>query len=152
MDTQEAKDVLVVDDNLADTALLLAVFRDLQLTHRLHITTDGEAALSFLHRRGEYAHAPRPDLILLDLNLPKLHGRDVLQEVKQNSALRTIPVMVFSSSAAASDIAASYELGANAYLIKPFQLDDMAQLIRTFVDFWCTRVTLVPHYYRATES
>jgi len=120
--------------------------------HRLHITTDGEAALSFLHRRGEYAHAPRPDLILLDLNLPKLHGRDVLHQVKQHSALRTIPVMVFTSSAAASDIASSYELGANAYLIKPFQLEDMVDLIRAFVDFWCARVTLVPHHYCAAES
>jgi chemotaxis family two-component system response regulator Rcp1 len=152
VDTQEAKDVLVVDDNLADTALLLAVFRDLQLQHRLHIATDGEAALSFLHRQGQYAHAPRPDLIMLDLNLPKLHGRDVLRQVKQDVALRTIPVMVFTSSAAASDIASSYEAGANAYLIKPFQLEDMVNLIRAFVDFWCTRVTLVPHHYRAAES
>ena len=146
MDSREAKDVLVVDDNLADTALLLAVFRDLQLTHRLHIATDGEAALSFLHRRGQYAHAPRPDLILLDLNLPKLPGREVLQQVKQHSALRTIPVMVLTSSAADSDIAESYELGANAYLVKPFQLEDLVELIRTFVDFWCTRVTLSPRH------
>lgn len=145
-ESREARDILVVDDNLADTALLLAVFRDLQLAHRLHIATDGEAALSFLHRRGQYAHAPRPHLILLDLNLPKLPGREVLQQIKQHASLRTIPVMVLTSSAADSDVAESYALGANAYLVKPFQLEELVDLIRAFVDFWCTRVTLAPRH------
>lgn len=139
------KDVLVVDDNAADIALLSAVFRDLALQHRLHVAHDGIDALSFLHQRGTYANAPRPDLILLDLNLPKLHGRDVLEQLKQHGAFKTIPVMVLSSSAAERDVIDSYERGASAYLIKPFQFDDFVALIRSMVEFWCVRVTTVPH-------
>lgn len=133
-----------MDDNAADTALLQAVFRDLAIKHRLHIATDGERALSFLHRQGSYAHAPRPDIILLDLNLPRLAGRDVLQHVKQHAALRTIPVLVFTSSAAERDVLDSYERGANAYLVKPFQLDELVGLVRTLVDFWFVLVTSTP--------
>jgi CheY-like chemotaxis protein len=143
--TPSTKDVLVVDDNAADIALLNAVFRDLALQHRLHVAQDGVEALSFLHREGRHAHAPRPDIILLDLNLPKLHGRDVLQQLKQHDALRSIPVMVLSSSAAESDVVESYARGANAYLVKPFQLDDFVDMIRVLIDFWCTRVVTAPH-------
>jgi CheY-like chemotaxis protein len=142
--TNTPKDVLVVDDNAADTQLLEAVFRDLALKHRLHIVTNGEQALSFVHRQGSYAAAPRPDVVLLDLNLPRLSGRDVLQHLKQHATLRTIPVMVFSSSAAESDVLDSYALGANAYLVKPFQLDELVELVRKFVDFWFVVVTAAP--------
>jgi CheY-like chemotaxis protein len=141
-ETQRTKDVLVVDDNAADTALLQAVFRQLQLTHRLHVVADGLEALSFLHKEGKFAHAPRPCVILLDLNLPKLNGREVLQQLKQSSALRTIPVMIFSSSAAEDDILESYEHGANAYLVKPFQLHELVELMRTLVEFWTSHVRL----------
>jgi CheY-like chemotaxis protein len=145
-------DVLVVDDNLADTALLCTVFEDLKLTHRLHVVSDGEAALSFLHQRGEHSHAPRPDLVLLDLNLPKVHGHAVLQQVKANADLRTIPVMVFSSSAAAGDIAGSYERGANAYLVKPLELEDLEELVRTLAAFWGNRVAPMPRDFQRVES
>lgn len=144
VDTARARDVLVVDDNAADTALLQAVFRQLQMTHRLHVVADGLEALSFLHKEGKFAHAPRPALILLDLNLPKLHGRDVLQQLKQHALLRTIPVMIFSSSSAESDIQGSYELGANAYVVKPFELDELLGLMRTLVEFWIDRASLPP--------
>ena len=149
---RDAMDVLVVDDNLADTALLCTVFEDLKLVHRLHVVTDGEAALSFLHKRGEHAHAPRPDLVLLDLNLPKVHGHAVLQQVKAHADLRTIPVMVFSSSAAAGDIANSYEHGANAYLVKPLELEDLEALVRALAAFWCTRVAPMPRNFQRLDS
>lgn len=142
--TEHTKDFLVVDDNVADTALLQAVFRQLQLSHRLHVVGDGLEALSFLHKEGKFAHAPRPAVILLDLNLPKLHGREVLQQLKQHSLLRTIPVMVFSSSASERDILDSYARGANAYLVKPFQLHELVQLVRTLVEFWTSRASLPP--------
>ncbi|HET8932008.1 MAG TPA: response regulator [Polyangiales bacterium] len=146
MDHRDPMDVLVVDDNLADTALLQTVFQDLRLMHRLHIVTDGEAALSFLHKHGEHAHAPTPDLVLLDLNLPKVHGHAVLQQVKMHTDLRTIPVMVFSSSQAAVDIANSYEHGANAYLVKPLELEELEGLVRALAAFWCNRVVPMPRH------
>lgn len=138
------KDVLIVDDNDADVALLGAVFKDLGLEHRLHVATDGVEALSFLHKEGRFAAVPRPDLILLDLNLPKMHGREVLEQLKQHAALKWIPVMVLSSSSAEHDIIESYERGASAYLVKPFQLDDMVALVKAVIDFWCVRVTMAP--------
>lgn len=152
VDQRDPLDVLVVDDNLADTALLCTVFQDLQLMHRLHIVSDGEAALSFLHKRGEHAHAPRPDLVLLDLNLPKVHGRDVLQQVKASADLKTIPVMIFSSSQAACDIADSYEHGANAYLVKPLELEDLEDLVRALAAFWCNHVAPMPRHFHRAES
>ncbi|HKU39020.1 MAG TPA: response regulator [Polyangiales bacterium] len=144
MTAAHAKDVLVVDDNAADTALLQAVFKQLQLTHRLHVAADGLEALSFLHKEGKFAHAPRPAVILLDLNLPKLAGREVLSQVKQHDQLRTIPVMIFSSSSAEADIRDSYTRGANGYVVKPFQLDELVELIGTLVEFWLTHVSLPP--------
>src|SRR5262245_39673129 len=144
MTAAHAKDVLVVDDNAADTALLQAAFKQLRLVHRLHVVADGLEALSFLHKEGKFAHAPRPAVILLDLNLPKLPGREVLSQVKQHERLRTIPVMIFSSSAAENDILDSYERGANGYVVKPFQLDELLRLIGTMVEFWLSRVTLPP--------
>ena len=138
------KDILVVDDNAADTTLLLAVFKQLQVAHRLHVVADGHEALSFLHKEGKFAHAPRPAVILLDLNLPRLPGRDVLQRLKEQPALRSIPVMIFSSSAAERDIVDSYERGANAYLVKPFQLQELVELMRSVVDFWLAHVAMPP--------
>jgi CheY-like chemotaxis protein len=137
-------DVLVVEDNAADAALLQRVFRQLGLTHRLHIVLDGHEALAFLSRQGEFSDAPRPAMIWLDLNLPSLHGRDVLSHVKSDASLRTIPVMVFSSSSAERDVQESYERGANAYLVKPFDLKDLVKLVAVAVDFWLSKVMLAP--------
>jgi CheY-like chemotaxis protein len=142
--TQIPYDLLVVEDNAADAALLQSVFRQLGLTHRLHVVPNGLDALAFLNREGQFAAAPRPALIWLDLNLPKLHGRDVLATLKSDANFRTIPVMVFSSSAAEEDVLESYERGANAYLVKPFELSELIHLVSTTVDFWFGRALLAP--------
>jgi chemotaxis family two-component system response regulator Rcp1 len=137
-------DVLVVDDNAADAALLQNVFRQLGLSHRLHVVGNGFDALAFLNREGAFTSAPRPALIWLDLNLPRLHGRDVLSQLKNNASLRSIPVMVFSSSSAESDVQDSYARGANAYLVKPFDLKELVDLVAVTVDFWLSKVLLAP--------
>jgi chemotaxis family two-component system response regulator Rcp1 len=137
-------DLLVVEDNAADAALLQSVFRQLGFNHRLHIVANGLDALAFLKREDQFATAPRPALIWLDLNLPKLHGRDVLTALKSDINLRTIPVVVFSSSAADNDVLESYERGANAYLVKPFELAELIYLVSTTVDFWFRRAILAP--------
>jgi CheY-like chemotaxis protein len=137
-------DVLVVEDNPADAALLQRVFRQLGLLHRLHVVLDGRAALAFLRREGAHANAPRPAMIWLDLNLPNLHGRDVLADMKSDPNLRSIPVLVFSSSAAEQDVQDSYDRGANAYLVKPFDLKDLVKLVAVTVDFWLSTVLLAP--------
>jgi CheY-like chemotaxis protein len=137
-------DVLVVEDNPADAALLQRVFRQLGLLHRVHVVLDGRAALAFLRREGAHANAPRPAIIWLDLNLPTVHGRDVLANVKSDPDLRSIPVLVFSSSSAAEDIQDSYERGANAYLVKPFDLKDLVNVVTVSVDFWLSTVLLAP--------
>jgi two-component system, chemotaxis family, response regulator Rcp1 len=137
-------DLLVVDDNPADATLLQSVFRQLGLSHRLHVVGNGFDALAFLRREGQYASAPRPALIWLDLNLPRLHGREVLTRLKSDADLCTIPVMVFTTSAAESDILESYRRGANAYLVKPFDLKDLVKLVDVTVDFWLTKVRSAP--------
>ena len=137
-------DLLVVDDNPADAALLQSVFRQLRLSHRLHVVANGLDAFAFLRREGQFFGAPRPAMIWLDLNLPRLHGREVLQRLKSDADLRTIPVLVFSSSAAESDLIESYERGANAYLVKPFDLKDLVKLVDATVDFWLSKVLLAP--------
>jgi chemotaxis family two-component system response regulator Rcp1 len=137
-------DILVVEDNAADAALLQSVFRQLGLNHRLHVVMNGVDALAFLNREGSYAAAPRPALVWLDLNLPKLHGREVLQQVKSDVALRTIPVMVFSSSSADDDVQDSYQRGANAYLVKPFDLKELVNMVAVTVQFWLSTVLLAP--------
>jgi CheY-like chemotaxis protein len=137
-------DVLIVEDNPADAALLQRVFRQLGLLHRLHVVLDGRAALAFLRREGVHADAPRPAMIWLDLNLPSLHGRDVLANVKSDPSLRSIPVLVFSSSAAEQDVQDSYERGANAYLVKPFELKELVNVVAVSADFWLSTVLLAP--------
>jgi two-component system, chemotaxis family, response regulator Rcp1 len=137
-------DVLLVEDNAADAALLQRVFRQLGLRHRLHVVLDGHEAMAFLTRQGAHADAPRPALIWLDLNLPRLHGREVLSQVKSHASLRTIPVMVFSSSSAECDVQESYERGANAYLVKPFELKELVNMVSVAVDFWLSKVLLAP--------
>jgi two-component system, chemotaxis family, response regulator Rcp1 len=137
---------LVVEDNPADAALLQRVFRQLGLLHRLHVVLDGRQALAFLRREGAHANAPHPAMIWLDLNLPSLHGRDVLANVKGDPSLRSIPVLVFSSSAAEQDVQDSYERGANAYLVKPFDLKDLVNVVAVSVDFWLSTVLLAPAY------
>ena len=141
---QVPHDILLVEDNAADASLLQSVFRQLGMTHRLHIVVNGLDALAFLKREAPFESAPRPALVLLDLNLPKLPGRDVISRVKADADLRTIPLMVFSSSAADIDVQESYERGANAYLVKPFELQELVKLVKITIEFWLTRVLLAP--------
>jgi chemotaxis family two-component system response regulator Rcp1 len=135
-------DVLLVEDSPGDVRLTQEAFRDANRDLRLHIATDGVEAMSFLKQEGERANAPRPDLILLDLNLPKMDGREVLAQIKGHSTLRTIPTIILTTSEAETDIAKSYELQANCYLTKPVELDTFESLVKSINEFWVTRVKL----------
>ncbi|CQH57358.1 receiver box response regulator [Halobacterium hubeiense] len=137
-------DILLVEDNPGDVRLTREAFAEAHINNDLHDVNDGEAALDFLHQRGDHADAPRPDLILLDLNLPKVDGLDVLEAVKSDDDLRTIPVVVLTSSEAEEDVARSYEQHTNAYLTKPIDPNEFVDVIRSFERFWLTLVELPP--------
>ena len=136
--------VLLVEDNPGDVRLTREAFRDSLTSIHLHVASDGVEAMAFLRREGAYADAPRPDLILLDLNLPRMDGREVLAHIKADDNLKSIPTLILTSSKAESDILRSYQLQANAYLCKPLQLDDFESLVASVGDFWLTKVKL-PH-------
>src|SRR3989442_11467889 len=140
--TKRPVDILLVEDNPADARLAAEALRESNLENRLHWAPDGVAAMAFLRRRGKDADAPRPDLILLDLNLPKKDGREVLAEVKGDPSLKRIPVVVLTTSQADSDRNRSYELHANCYFVKPRQWDEFVDLMQSIRDFWFTRVSL----------
>lgn len=135
-------DILLVEDNDGDIRLMREILAEINPTARLHVVTDGADAMDFLRYQGRYLDAPRPSVILLDLNLPKLHGREVLARVKANPHLQTIPVIVLTSSEEESDIASSYQLMANSYLRKPGNLDQWEQMVISLNGFWFTRVKL----------
>jgi CheY-like chemotaxis protein len=135
-------EVLLVEDSPGDVRLTQEAFRKAMLSVHLHVAVDGVEAMAFLRREGEYANAPRPDLILLDLNLPKMDGREVLARVKTDLNLKTIPTVILTTSEAEADILKSYELQANAYLSKPGQLDAFESLVQSIGDFWLTRAKL----------
>jgi chemotaxis family two-component system response regulator Rcp1 len=134
--------VLLVEDSPGDVRLTQEAFRDANGSIQLHVATDGVEAMSFLRRKGANANAPRPDLILLDLNLPKMDGREVLALIKADADLRTIPTVILTTSDAEVDIVKSYQLQANCYLSKPVQLDAFESLVKSINDFWLTRVKL----------
>ncbi|HEU4895399.1 MAG TPA: response regulator [Acidimicrobiia bacterium] len=135
-------EVLLVEDSPGDVRLTREAFRDADVSIRLHVASDGVEAMAFLRRQDEHIHAPRPDLILLDLNLPRMDGREVLAQVKEDPILKTIPTVILTTSEAEADIMKSYELQANAYLSKPVQLDAFESLVNSIKDFWLTRVKL----------
>ena len=135
-------EVLLVEDSPGDVRLTREAFRDADVSIRLHVASDGVEAMAFLRRQDEHVHAPRPDLILLDLNLPRMDGREVLAQVKEDPNLKTIPTVILTTSEAEADIMKSYELQANAYLSKPVQLDAFESLVNSIKDFWLTRVKL----------
>ena len=134
-------EVLLVEDSPGDVRLTQEAFRDANSTVHLHVATDGVEAMSFL-KQENHAHAPRPDLILLDLNLPKMDGREVLAHIKEDESLKTIPTVILTTSAAEADIVKSYQLQANCYLSKPVQLDAFESLVKSISDFWLTKVKL----------
>jgi len=137
-------EILLVEDNPGDVLLTQEAFREGRLAHRLWIAGDGEEALDFLRKLGKFSNAPRPDLILLDLNLPKRDGRQVLEDLKSDPALRQIPVVVLTTSEAEQDVWSAYKHHANCYLTKPIQMDDFLRKMRCVETFWLTVVRL-PH-------
>src|SRR6202034_1355107 len=134
--------VLLVEDSPGDVRLTQEAFREANSAIHLHVTTDGVEAMAFLNRQGIHARAPRPDLILLDLNLPKMDGREVLANIKEDPVLKTIPTVILTTSDAEADIVKSYQLQANCYLSKPVQLDAFESLVGSINDFWLTKVKL----------
>lgn len=137
-----AIDVLLVDDSPADVRLTREGLRDSKLINRFTVAGDGVEALAMLRREGPFAAAPRPDLILLDLNLPRKNGRQVLAEVKADPGLKRIPVVVLTSSAAEEDIARSYDLQASCYVVKPLDLANFIQVVKAIEGFWVGIVKL----------
>ena len=135
-------EVLLVEDSPGDVRLTQEAFRDANMSIRLHVAADGVEAMAFLRNEGTYANVPRPDLILLDLNLPKMDGREVLSLIKADADLKTIPTVILTTSDAEADIAKSYQLQANCYLSKPVQLDAFESLVKSINDFWLTKVKL----------
>ena len=135
-------DVLLVEDDDGDVLMTREAFEHHKIRNKLHVVQDGEEALEFLHREGRYADAPKPGLILLDLNLPRRDGREVLAELKADPELRVIPVVVLTTSEAEEDIIRSYSLHANAYVSKPVDFDRFIDVIRQIDDFFVTVVKL----------
>jgi two-component system, chemotaxis family, response regulator Rcp1 len=137
-------EILLVEDSPGDVRLTLEAFREANDAIHLHVATDGVDAMAFLRQEGTHADAPRPSLILLDLNLPRMDGREVLAYIKEDSHLRTIPTVILTTSIAEVDIAKSYQLQANCYLTKPVQLDEFEDLVKSINEFWLNKVTLPP--------
>jgi CheY-like chemotaxis protein len=137
-----AIEILLVEDNPGDVRLTQEALHDAKVRNHLHVVPDGVAAIAFLRRQGAHTGAPRPDLILLDLNLPKKSGREVLEEIKQDDALRHIPVVILTTSQAEQDVLASYRLRANAYVTKPVDLDQFLKVVRVIERFWLEIVKL----------
>jgi CheY-like chemotaxis protein len=140
----EAIEVLLVEDSPGDVRLTREAFKDAKVHINLHVASDGTEAMAFLRREGEHANVPRPDLILLDLNLPKKDGREVLEEIKENPILKSIPVVILTTSASEEDILRSYQLHANCYITKPVGLDGFLAVVRSIDSFWLSVVKL-PH-------
>jgi len=138
-------EILMVEDSAGDAELMLDFLEQSKVKNRIHWVKDGEAAMAFLHREGEYADKPTPDLILLDLNLPRKDGREVLSDVKADSRFVHIPVVILTSSKSETDIVRSYRLQANCYITKPVDLDQFVKVIRSIDDFWLSVVRLPPN-------
>src|ERR1700681_250715 len=135
-------EVLLVEDSPGDVRLTQEAFRDANRSIHLHVVNDGVEAMAFLRHEGAHIHAPRPDLILLDLNLPKMDGREVLAHIKEDNGLKTIPTVILTTSQAEADIVKSYQLQANCYLCKPGQLEAFESLVKSINDFWLTKVKM----------
>ena len=136
--------ILMVEDNDGDVFLTTEALKVAKVANEVHVARDGVEALEYLRRQGKYATAARPDLILLDLNLPRKDGREVLQEIKADPALHKIPVVVLTSSHAETDVCKTYDLHANCYIVKPVDFPALVEVVRSIDQFWMTVVTL-PH-------
>jgi chemotaxis family two-component system response regulator Rcp1 len=138
-------DILLVEDNPGDVRLTIEALKDAKVRNSLSVVEDGAEAMAFLRRQGKYADATRPDLILLDLNLPKKDGREVLKEIKEDEDLRRIPVVILTTSKAEEDIIKTYNYHANCYISKPIDLDQFVKVVKSIEDFWLTIVRLPPN-------
>ena len=139
-----AIEILLVEDSPGDVRLTQEALRDAKVQNNLHIVTDGEDAIAFLRRTGSYTEVPRPDLILLDLNLPKKDGREILAEIKADASLQTIPVVVLTTSESEADILQSYQLHANCYITKPVDFEGFMKVIKSIEGFWLSIVKFPP--------
>ena len=137
-------EILLVEDNPGDVRLTQEVFKEGKIRNKLNVAWNGEEALAYLHREGRFAQAPRPDIILLDLNLPRKGGREVLAEIKTDPGLKCIPVVILTTSQAEQDIVESYNQHANCYIVKPVELDQFINVVRTIEGFWLQIVKLPP--------
>lgn len=135
-------EVLLVEDSPGDVRLTREAFREANGAIQLHVASDGIEALAFLKREGAHVDAPRPHFILLDLNLPRMDGREVLETIKKDDNLKTIPTIILTTSDAEADVLRSYELQANCYLTKPVHLDEFQEVVKSINDFWLTRAQL----------
>ncbi len=135
-------EILLVEDSPTDADLTAEAFSESDLVNKLHIVEDGVEALKFLRRQGQYSNEVHPDVILLDLNLPKKNGHEVLAEIKEDSELRSIPVVVLTTSAAEEDVLKSYQLHGNCYITKPVELDRFIEVVSSIEDFWLSTVKL----------
>ncbi len=135
-------EILLVEDNPGDVRLTIELFKECRIKNRMSVVNDGVEAMAFLRREGEYADAPRPDMILLDLNLPRMDGREVLAEVKRDDMLKRIPVVVLTISKAEEDILKTYDSHANCFITKPVNLDQFIKVVQSIEDFWLSIVKL----------
>lgn len=135
-------EILLVEDNMADIRLTKEILKDSKVRNNLHFVMDGVEAISFLRKEGQYSDAPKPDLVLLDLNLPKKDGREVLEEIKNDENLKRIPIVVLTTSKAEQDILKTYNLHANCYITKPVDLDQFITVVKSIEEFWFTIVKL----------
>lgn len=138
-------DILLVEDNPGDVRLTQEILKESKIRNKLVVVMDGEEALYYLHKEGQYSKAKRPDIILLDLNLPKVNGKEVLASIKSDPELKRIPVVVLTTSVAEQDILKTYDLHANCYITKPIDLDQFITVVKLIEDFWLTIVKLPSH-------
>ena len=143
-DNNEPIEILLVEDNPGDARLAVEALKDSKIRNNLHHVKDGVEAMDFLRRQDKYADVPVPDLILLDLNLPRKDGREVLQEIKENDELKLVPVVVLTTSEAERDLVKTYDLHANAYVVKPLDLVRFIEVVQAIEDFWFAIVKLPP--------
>jgi len=148
-DGRSPVEILLVEDNPGDERLTREALREGKVYHNLHWVKDGVQAMDFLRRQGKYADAPRPDIVLLDLNLPKKDGREVLEEIKTDEDLKRIPVVVLTTSKAEEDVLRTYNLHANCFVTKPVDLEKFIVVVKSIDVFWLTVVTLPPNGHRA---
>ncbi len=137
-------EILLVEDSPSDTELTLEALRDFKVRNHVSVVEDGVQAMQFLRRQGPFAQAPRPDMIMLDLNLPRKDGREVLQDIKNDDLLKTIPIVVMTTSRAEQDVLRAYQLNANCYINKPVDFNQFLEVVRTIESFWLYVVTLPP--------